>query len=90
MAAPLAVSLRGEQLNLSRRDSQASLASEGDQKNDRKNKDKPDKPKTKEVNWVTKGKAKVKDAKAVATDARCLRRTIEQAQENPETQKHLG
>ena len=86
MATPLALTSTEPRSNLHRRDSQASLASESDF-NKAKEKPKPKEPKV--VNWVTKGKGKVRDAKAVFTETRCLRRTIEQKQKNPDTQKHL-
>ena len=87
MADPLSVTFAGEPPRpLRKRESQNSLASEDESTANSK---KDPKPKPKEVNWVTKGKAKVRDAKAVCTDSRCLRRTIEQKQKDPETQKHL-
>ncbi|OLP83931.1 S-antigen protein [Symbiodinium microadriaticum] len=70
---------------LTRSDTNNSLESQGSNiKNKNKNKGNEQ---TKAVNWVAKGKAKIKDARSVATDSRCLRRQIEQNQKNPETSK---
>ena len=78
---PVRLGEHGRQLE--RKDTNNSLG--GDQ-------DKP-KPKPKPagegkaINWVSKGKAKIKDARSVLTDARCLRGLIEQKQKSPETSK---
>ncbi|CAE7191581.1 CLE-4A-2, partial [Symbiodinium sp. CCMP2456] len=86
VAAPLALNfLQPEQRNLARRDSQASLGSEQDDNVNNKKKKTLREPK--DVNWVTKGKAKVNCAKAVVTESRCLRRTIDKAQTNDATAK---